>query len=53
MFWWEMGCDKAQKRILSGAEGVREAPGLPSLNANAGACVSQFPLSSAWIGCSC
>lgn len=34
-----MGCDKAQKWILSGAEGVRESPGLPSLNASAGACV--------------
>lgn len=48
-----MGSDKAQKWILSSAEGVREPPGLWSLNANAGACVSQFPLSSAWIGCFC
>lgn len=38
-----MGYGKAQKWILSGTEGLREPPGLPSLNASAGACVSQFP----------
>lgn len=39
-----MGCDKAQKWILSGIEAVREPPGLPSVNASAGACVSlSFP----------
>lgn len=39
-----MGCDKAQKWILSDIEAVREPPGLPSVNASAGACVSlSFP----------